>query len=86
MNIALDYDEKQLFDNSGKRVSAWNLQGMSGGPVTEHFATGNFAFFRVQGILLSRNRDKRWLIGLRYGRIVDWIAANMRYFPDPPGL
>ena len=84
IEIALCYDEKNCRDDNERRISPRKLQGMSGGPISEQFRTGNLALLRMQGILLRRDPAKRALFGVRYRYILDWVAANVRRFPEPP--
>ena len=84
IEIALCYDEKNCRDDNDRRISPRKLQGMSGGPITEQFRTANLALLRMRGILLRRDPTKRRLFGVRYRYILDWLAANVRCFPEPP--
>ena len=88
--IALEYDPKECVDGDGKKVSRRNLQGLSGGPILEHFRIGDLAdirdlsSFRMQGIVQERDRTRRALVGLRYRWVLEWIGAQARHFEERP--
>ena len=88
--IALEYDPKECVDGAGKKVSRRNLQGLSGGPILEHFRIGDLAdirdlsSFRMQGIVRERDRTRRALVGLRYRWVLEWFGARARHFKERP--
>ena len=90
LRIALEYDPKECVDGDGKKVSRRNLQGLSGGPMLEHFRIGDVAdirdlsSFRMQGIVQEWDRARRALVGLRYRWVLEWIGAQVRHFEEGP--
>ena len=83
MHIALYYDEKNCFDDNRRKLSPRNLQGTSGGPITERFFHGNRGFFRIRGIFQRRDKARRVLFGLRYEVILAWLEMYDQRFPQP---
>ncbi|MDE0000427.1 MAG: hypothetical protein OXQ89_22000 [Rhodospirillaceae bacterium] len=83
IHIALCYNEKECFDDSGKKISPRNLQGTSGGPITERTSHGRRGFFRIRGIFQRRDKARRALLGLRYEVILAWLSMYGQRFPQP---
>ena len=90
LRIALEYDPKECVGGDGKKVPRRNLQGLSGGPILEHFRIGDLADIRdlsscrMQGIVQEWDQARRALVGLRYRWVLEWIGAQARHFEGRP--
>lgn len=76
-HFAYTYNEKTLFDDTGKKLDARQLAGMSGGMFKRDLQNG---LQLPLGIFLAQDNKKHALIGLNYQFILEWVKANINEF------
>src|SRR5439155_16164451 len=82
-HVAVDFVPRRVRDGDGRRITAPNPQGMSGGPI---FSRGFSANAGRRLVALAIEHRKGVLIGIRIGLVLEpirWTYPQLRHFLPP---